>query len=111
MPLWLGRFLKTAFKKLELILSKYQEISHCYERKTVNGRWNYNLYTVIHGREREVVQRMVKEISDGIEVNEYKILYSTRDLKRTNVTHWQLCHGSGRSFYMISGDFEEMNDP
>ena len=21
-------------------LSKYQEISHCYERKTVNGRWD-----------------------------------------------------------------------
>ena len=42
----------------------------------------YNLYTVIHGKEREVVQRMVKEISGEIAINEYKILYSTRDLKR-----------------------------
>ena len=58
-------------------MSRYQEISHCYERETVNGRWDYNLYTVIHGREREVVQRMVKEISDGIGIREYKILYST----------------------------------
>src|SRR5208283_3049807 len=54
-------------------LSKYQEISHCYERKTIDGIWDYNLYTVIHGREREVVQRRVKEISDGIAINDYKI--------------------------------------
>ena len=67
-------------------LSKYQEISHCYERKTVNGRWEYNLYTVMHAREREVIQRMVEEVSDGIAINEYKILYSTRDLKRTNIS-------------------------
>jgi DNA-binding Lrp family transcriptional regulator len=64
-------------------LSSYQEISHCYERKTVKGIWDYNLYTVIHGREREVVQLMVKEISKKIAISEYKILYSTRDLKRT----------------------------
>jgi len=63
-------------------LSKYQEISHCYERKTVKGRWDYNLYVVIHGREREVVQRLVKEISEKTAITEYKILYSTRDLKR-----------------------------
>ena len=69
------------------ILVKIPEISHCYERKTVDGRWEYNLYTVMHAREREsIVQRMVNEISEGIAINEYKILYSTRDLKRSIVS-------------------------
>lgn len=66
-------------------LSKFQEISHCYERKIVYGRWEYNLYTVMHAREREGIQRIVNQISVGMAINEYKILYSTRDLKRTNV--------------------------
>jgi len=90
-------------------LSKYREISHCYERKVVNGRWDYNLYTVIHGKEREVVQRMVKEISGEIEINEYKILYSTRDLKR-NVSTGNCVEAPAEASSMISEKFQEMND-
>ena len=63
-------------------LSKYHEISHCYQRKPVEGKWDFNLYTVIHGKERETVQGLVKEISKGIGINEYKILFSIKDLKR-----------------------------
>ena len=91
-------------------LSKYQEISHCYERKTVKGRWDYNIYTVIHGREREVVQRMIKEISDEIAINEYKILYSTRDLKR-NISFGNSTVLQANAPSMLSNNFLEMNDP
>ena len=91
-------------------LSKYREISHCYERKTVDGRWNFNLYTVIHGREREVVQRMVKEISKTIAVKEYKVLYSTRDLKR-NVALGNSGKISAKAVSAPSENFREMNDP
>ena len=97
-------------QEIGVYLSKYQEISHCYERKTVNGRWDYNLYTVIHGREREVVQRMVKEISEGIAINEYKILYSTRDLKR-NVSLGSSTVLPAKAPSMLSENFQEMNDP
>ena len=91
-------------------LSKYQEISHCYERKTVKGRWDYNIYTVIHGREREVVQRMVKKISGEIAINEYKILYSTRDLKR-NISLGSSAVIPAKAPSMLSENFHEMNDP
>lgn len=66
-------------------LSKFPDISHCYQRKAVDGRWEYNLYTVIHAPEREGIQRMVNQISLETGINEYKILYSARDLKRANV--------------------------
>jgi DNA-binding Lrp family transcriptional regulator len=91
-------------------LSKYQEISHCYERKTVDGRWDYNLYTVIHAREREVIQRMVEEVSEGIAINEYKILYSTRDLKR-NVSLRSSAIIQAKAPAMLSENFREINDP
>jgi DNA-binding Lrp family transcriptional regulator len=91
-------------------LSKYQEISHCYERKTVLGRWDFNLYTVIHGREREVVQRTVKEISEGIAINEYKILYSTKNLKR-NVSFGSSSMIPAKASSIPSENFREMNNP
>jgi len=91
-------------------LSKYQEISHCYERKTVKGRWDYNLYTVIHGREREAVRQIVKEISKEIAVNEYKILYSTRDLKR-NLGSGGSAVLPAKALSTPSENFREMNDP
>ena len=69
-------------------LSKLTDISHCNERKPVQGRWEFNLYIVMHATERVAIERMVKQISVMMELNEYKILYSTRDLKRT-----KLCHG------------------
>ena len=92
-------------------LSKYQEISHCYERKTVDGRWEYNLYTVMHAREREVIQRMVEEVSGGIAINEYKILYSTRDLKRTNISTDSSTMVSAEASTVLHDDFGEPNDP
>ena len=64
-------------------MSKLSDISHCYERKPVNGQWEYNLYTVMHAPERAGIQRIVNRISIEMALNEYKILYSTRDLKRT----------------------------
>jgi DNA-binding Lrp family transcriptional regulator len=91
-------------------LSKYQEISHCYERKTVCGKWEYNLYTVLHGKEREAVQRMVKEISEGIAINEYKILFSTRDLKR-NVNLGSSSVLQAKTPSMIYQKLWEVNDP
>ncbi len=66
-------------------LSEFQEISHCYERKVVPGKWQYNLYTVMHAQKRNEVQHLVEQISEKCSVKDYKILYSTRDLKRQNI--------------------------
>ena len=64
-------------------LSKFSEITHCYERMIVAGKWEYNLYTVMHAKERDAVERLVKNLSEATAINDYQILYSTRDLKRT----------------------------
>jgi DNA-binding Lrp family transcriptional regulator len=101
---------ENSVQEIGVYLSKYQEISHCYERKTVNGRWDYNLYTVIHGKEREVVQLIVKKISERIAINQYKILYSTRDLKR-NISFGSSTVLPAKAPSMLSENCREMNDP
>ncbi|MCL4429132.1 MAG: AsnC family transcriptional regulator [Chloroflexi bacterium] len=61
--------------------SEYNEISHCYERKTVVGKWEYNLYTVMHAHERQAIEELVKQLSDATSLTDYLILYSTKNLK------------------------------
>ena len=66
-------------------LSKFSEVTHCYERKAIAGKWEYNLYTVMHARERESIEQLVKNLSEATAVNDYQILYSIRDLKKAYV--------------------------
>lgn len=68
------------------LLSTFQEVTHCYARKTVPEKWGYNLYTVLHARERETIEQKVKKFSDAIKVDDYVILFSTRELKKTSIT-------------------------
>ncbi len=69
--------------KVGSYLSKLREVSHCYEREVVAGKWKYNLYLVIHAKNREDIQRLAKDISMELAINEYKILYSIRNLRET----------------------------
>jgi DNA-binding Lrp family transcriptional regulator len=58
-----------------------QEISHCYERETVAGKWAFNIYTVLHAQERESIEALVKQFSIETALKDYLILYSTKNLK------------------------------
>jgi DNA-binding Lrp family transcriptional regulator len=63
-------------------LASFKEITHCYERLPVPERWEYNLYTVMHSRERETIEQMTNLLSETIGVRDYVILFSKRDLKK-----------------------------
>ncbi len=62
----------------------HHEISHCYRRATVPGKWEYNLYTVVHDYDRESVSQFVKRLSEETGIEDYQILYSRRQFKRTS---------------------------
>jgi DNA-binding Lrp family transcriptional regulator len=68
------------------LLSTFKEVTHCYARKTIPEKWEYNLYTVLHARERETIEKLVKNFSDVIAINDYVILFSTREFKKTSTT-------------------------
>lgn len=60
------------------------EISHCYERKTIPGRWEYNMYTVVHGYGKDEVEGVVKKLAEQIPVEDYHVLFSKRRFKGTS---------------------------
>jgi DNA-binding Lrp family transcriptional regulator len=73
-------------QEIGAFLSKFKEVTHCYERETIPGKWEYNLYIVLHAQERETIEQLTKKFSDAIGVNDYLILYSTRELKKNGFT-------------------------
>ncbi|MCW4048115.1 MAG: AsnC family transcriptional regulator [Candidatus Bathyarchaeota archaeon] len=60
------------------------EISHLYERVTYPGRWEYNLYSVVHDYSVESVRRFAHELADKIGVNDYQVLFSKKRFKGTS---------------------------
>ena len=61
-----------------------EQVTHCYIRKTVPGRWTYNMFTVIHGYERSTVEKLVEGMSRSSGIKDYCILFSTREFKKTS---------------------------
>ncbi|OGO44610.1 MAG: hypothetical protein A2Z05_01895 [Chloroflexi bacterium RBG_16_60_22] len=68
------------------LLSSWQEVSHCYERRT-NNLWRHNLFAMIHGRTREACQEIADEVSAKMGLTDCIMLFSTREFKKTRVKY------------------------
>jgi DNA-binding Lrp family transcriptional regulator len=64
------------------MMAENPEVTHCYERQTLPGRWDYNLYTVLHGNDQETVLAEIRDLSRETGVDEYLVLPSTVEFKR-----------------------------
>ncbi len=63
-------------------ISSLKDVTHCYERRTIPNKWEYNLYTVIHGFKRKTVKEFVKKLSQEVGVADYLILFSAKEFVR-----------------------------
>jgi len=68
-------------------LGAFPQISHCYERPTYSD-WPYNVFSMIHCKTHDEANEMAKTIQDQINVNDYKILFSSREFKKTRVEYF-----------------------
>ncbi|PMP97304.1 MAG: Lrp/AsnC family transcriptional regulator [Thermodesulfobacterium geofontis] len=67
-------------------LSKLPYVSHCYVRKTYR-EWNYNLYTMIHGKNKSEVKKRIRKISEEIHLTEYQILFTKKEIVRKHAKY------------------------
>lgn len=65
-------------------MSSFDEVSHCYERPR-SAEWPYNMYTMIHGRSQEECRAIAERISKAVGIEEYKLVFSERELKKKGV--------------------------
>ncbi len=65
-------------------IARFQEVSHCYQRASA-PEMPYNLYAMVHGRERCQCDRTLEEIQDAIGPFPRLILWSTQEFKKSGV--------------------------
>jgi DNA-binding Lrp family transcriptional regulator len=65
------------------IMASFDEVTHCYERASC-PQWPYNLYTMVHARSRAECEKVAEKISSACMVNDYEILWSELEYKKTS---------------------------
>ena len=70
------------------IMATFQEITHCYRRNHAPG-WKYNLYTMVHASSEDECYALVKRISKAVGEDEYELLFSRKELKKTSMKYFE----------------------
>lgn len=68
-------------------LGAFPQISHCYQRP-VYADWPYNVFSMVHCKSIPEAEEMAKDIQKHIDVDDYKILFSSREFKKTRVEYF-----------------------
>jgi len=68
-------------------MAKFPQVSHCYQRPTF-PTWPYSLFTMIHGKTAEDCEQVAKLISQDTGIEDYRLLYSTREFKKVSMRYF-----------------------
>jgi siroheme decarboxylase len=71
-----------------LKIASFPQVSHCY-RRPIYPDWEFNLFSMIHARTIEAAEKIAKEISVVIGMEDYKILFSSREFKKERVRYFE----------------------
>ena len=70
-----------------IAMAEFREVTHCYQRRP-QGDWKYNLYTMIHGNNRDECHKIALRISRSTGVDEYALLFSEAEFKKTSMEYF-----------------------
>ena len=68
-------------------MAGFREVTHCYQRRTQRD-WRYNLYTMIHGDNRDECYRIARRMSRHTGIDEYTLLFSEKEFKKTSMEYF-----------------------
>lgn len=69
------------------IMANSSYTTHVYQRQS-HPEWPYNLYTMIHGKDREDCLRIARELSQAAGEDNYTLLFSSREFKKTSMQYY-----------------------
>jgi len=78
---------KNKAQEIGEFMAAFPEVSHCYERPTYPD-WNYNLFTMIHGKSKDECEQVIAQISERTGIQDYKQLYSDQELKKVSMRYF-----------------------
>ena len=65
------------------LMATFKEVSHCYQRK-IQDKWKYNIFTMVHGKNKRDCQGIVKRIAKKTGIKDYVILLTLKEYKKTS---------------------------
>jgi len=68
-------------------MASFGQVSHCYRRNPTES-WPYNLYTMIHANNKAACRQTAREMSQTASVENYILLFSRRELKKTSMVYF-----------------------
>jgi hypothetical protein len=74
-------------EELGNLIGKQAFVSHCYQRPRFLPEWPYNLFAMLHGKNKDEVSLQVEQLKDllGDKCRQFDLLYSTEILKKTGL--------------------------
>jgi DNA-binding Lrp family transcriptional regulator len=68
-------------------IASFPQVTHCYQRPTYED-WPYRVFSMVHARTADKVREVIEDISAKTGLDEYDILFSTREFKKTRVPYF-----------------------
>jgi DNA-binding Lrp family transcriptional regulator len=65
------------------------QVSQCCERPSHPPRWPYTLFCMIHGQTRDEVEGIAAHVARETGIEEYQVLYTTREFKKERVKYFE----------------------
>jgi DNA-binding Lrp family transcriptional regulator len=69
-------------------LAAFPQVSHCY-RRPVYADWPFNLFSMVHARTLEAADRIAETMSSVVKIQDYSILFSSREFKKQRVKYFE----------------------
>ncbi len=73
--------------KVGQIMASCRHVSHCYRRNPQKD-WPYNLYTMIHAKDKPSCRAIAQKLAEQTDVKTYTLLFSHRELKKTSMRYF-----------------------
>jgi DNA-binding Lrp family transcriptional regulator len=83
--------------------AEFSAVSHCYLRPKYPN-WQYNLFTMVHGKSTEETGEIIKEMASEIESKSYMPLYSSREFKKVRIEYFAPEFESWEESYLGKGE-------
>lgn len=69
------------------LMAGLPEVTHCYQRASA-PQWPYNLYTMVHGHNREECRVTAEKLAELVGVKQYRLLFSVAELKKSSMKYF-----------------------
>lgn len=76
-------------------IGQFEFITLCYQRPRRLPDWPYNLFCMIHGRDRETVCQQLEQLCDELNLQQlpHEVLFSQRCFKQRGARYGKRCAG------------------